>query len=875
MTTNVDPYRQIVENATFGVLVHIDFKILYVNPICAKLFGFPGIHEVTNLNSLLSLIDTNDHDGLRTLHNELRTGDPMTAAQEITGRRSDGSPVFLSTHGYALDWQGQAAICQTFTLLSDQDAHHERFFENEARLHDFERSISGRFWEMGPDLKFTFVSSRGAPAGALVTDYYIGKSRDEFIAWETNETEYANHAADLSAQRSFFDYRYDRENPDGTTTSISTSGVPFYDRKGAFAGYRGFASDISAAQLLRKSHSQLIDALNRVSSAIALFDSDNRSLFLNDSYRDQLDGIGISANNATFEDLLQFHLESGEFADGSLDRDTWISDHLNSNRPAELMTEFRCVSNAWRLLHVQTTEDGSILLISTDITQQKQAEEARNVSEAYLKAFVDNSPAAVFLKDRDAKFLYVNETYREWQAVTDEDIIGTTIHSLFPPDVAEQIAEQDRLALEERKSSNVERKALFPDGVVRSVMAIRFPVIDSAGEVIGVSGFLTDTSDHYRAKEELESKRELYTSVLDNLPNAVSVIGLDGRYIIANKQLQIWRSVPEDQFMGHTSADIFDDPLSLNLSRESQEEEVRRSNKIVRREEWRKCEDGVERFLEWIKFPMTNRDGEVTSVGTIGTDLTGRKTVEQHLRTAKETAEIANRAKSEFLANMSHELRTPLNAVIGFSQLMMEQTFGPLGHKNYDDYSKDIYGAGNHLLNVIGDILDISKIEAGEIELESTDVDLGMLMASAIKMIRSRADVAGVILALKIPRDLPLFRGDELRLRQIALNLLSNAVKFTPAKGRITLSIELEPSGAVKWEVSDTGIGIPSEDIVRVLRPFEQARQGFEFSHEGTGLGLYLTKTLTELHDGTLELTSTIGKGTRVTLRFPPDRTLS
>jgi len=875
MTTNADAYRQIVEAATFGILIHIDFDILHVNPACADLFGFSSCQEVLELSSAISLIDPRDQDRFQSLQNDYQNNPPSSTAQTLTGRRRDGTQLFLAVQGYPIDWQGKAAICQSFTQRQNQDGLHEWFLENEARLYDFERSISGRFWEMGPDLKFKAVSINRYSAGNIASEFYVGKSRDEVIVWETDETEYEPHAADLQAQRAFFDYKYNRANPDGTTTYISTSGVPFYDRSGAFAGYRGFSSDINATQLLEKSHSQLIDALNRVSSAIALFDADHQLIFLNDMYRSQLDSANISTTNATFNNLLQFHLKVGEFDDENIDQDRWLADHLDSKRRREPMTEFRYKDDTWRLLHVQPTQDGSILVISTDITEQKQAEEARKVSEAYLKAFVENSPAAVFLKDRDARFIYVNETYREWQAVSDKDIIGSTIHGLFPPDVAANIAEQDRLALEERKSSNVESKTLFPDGVVRSVMAIRFPVIDTTGEVIGVSGFLTDTSEHYRAKEELETKTEFYTSVLDNLPNAVSVKDLEGKYIVANKQLQTWRATPEGQFLGHTSAELFEDPLSISQSRDAQENEARRLHKIVRREEWQRCEDGIERYIEWIKFPMTSRDGQVTSIGTIGTDLTGRKTVEQHLRTAKETAEIASRAKSEFLAHMSHELRTPLNAVIGFSQLMMERTFGPLGHNNYDDYSKDIYGAGNHLLNVISDILDISKIEAGEIELELTDVDLGILMASSIKMIRSRADAAGVFLALKIPRDLPLFRGDELRLRQIALNLLSNAVKFTPPKGRIILSVEVEPSGAIKWEFADTGIGIPSEDINRVLKPFEQARQGFEFSHEGTGLGLYLTKTLTELHDGTLELWSAVGEGTRVTLRFPVERTLT
>ncbi|NQW00875.1 MAG: PAS domain-containing protein [Rhodospirillales bacterium] len=623
-----------------------------------------------------------------------------------------------------------------------------------------------------------------------------------------------------------------------------------------------------------KSQAQLVNALNQISSAIALFDKDDRLTYCNAKYGRYIADKSLLSQGITFEEILRISIQNGVIPQAQADPEAWIAGRLQTHRRQSGISEISRSDGSWESVHEQKTDDGSILLFSTDITDQKKADQAREESEAYLKAFIENSPAAVFLKDKNANFIYVNETYREWQNVNNEDIIGSSIYNHLPPEDAAPIAEQDRLALEERKSSNVESRTVFPDGVERSVMAIRFPVIGADGEVIGVSGFLTDTSDHYRAKEELELKTDLYTSVLDNLPISVNVKDLDGRYLVANKQQRLWRALTQEQVLGRTTDELFTDPVDRVDSRNAQEAEVLNSRKIVRREEWRQCEDGVNRFLEWIKFPVLDRDGNIAGIGTIGTDLTDRKTVEQHLRTAKEAAEFANRAKSEFLAHMSHELRTPLNAVIGFSQLMMEHTFGELGHANYDDYAKDIYAAGNHLLNVISDILDISKIEAGEIELDNDQIDVGQLMASSIKMMRSRADAADITLTLKLPRDLPLFRGDELRMRQILLNLLSNSVKFTRPGGRVSLSASMAPDGAMSWEVADTGIGIAEDDIARVMKPFEQARQGFQLSHEGTGLGLYLTQTLTELHGGTLTLNSKLNAGTVVQIAFPAERTV-
>lgn len=634
------------------------------------------------------------------------------------------------------------------------------------------------------------------------------------------------------------------------------------------------APPVSSTQI-KEPPSRLLHALNQISSSIALFDKDDRLIYCNARYMRSIDQDELRFDDTTFEELLRLRIRDGFIPDALSDPEAWIRERMATHKDPNRPSEIRRDDGTWESIHEQKTDDGSTLLISNDITEQKKAEQAGATSAAYLKAFVDNSSAAVFLKDKNANFIYVNDTYREWQQVTDQDIIGFSIYHHFPPEVAARIAEQDRLALEERKSSNVESRTVFPDGKLRSIMEIRFPVIGEDGEVIGVSGFLTDTTDHYKAKEELEKRTELYTSVLDNMPNAISVKDKEGRYIVANKKLQEWRSINESEMIGQTTHELFKDSAAINNSRLAQEQEVYQTGHMIRREEWQDWEDGDKRFLEWIKFPLRDPDGNISGIGTIGTDLTDRKTDEQQLLGAKEAAEVASRAKSEFLAHMSHELRTPLNAIIGFSQLMMERIFGDLGHENYVVYAADIHGAGNHLLNVISDILDISKIEAGEVHLENSDVDVGLLLASSIKMMRSRADVAGVVLSLKVPRDLPHFYGDELRLRQILLNLLSNSVKFTKVGGQITLSVEISDDRSMIWKIADTGIGISNEDIPRVLRSFEQARQGFQLSHEGTGLGLYLTQKLTELHEGTLTLESELKKGTQVMLAFPPERTVS
>ena len=247
----------------------------------------------------------------------------------------------------------------------------------------------------------------------------------------------------------------------------------------------------------------------------------------------------------------------------------------------------------------------------------------------------------------------------------------------------------------------------------------------------------------------------------------------------------------------------------------------------------------------------------------------------EDLDEAKRQAQNADRSKSEFLANMSHELRTPLNAIIGFSEVMSAEMFGPVGCERYKEYVKDIHDSGQHLLQVISDILDISKIVAGKLDLDEEVVDVPKVVESCLKLVNQHAQNSGLALETEIADDLPPLRVDALKLKQILLNLLSNAVKFTPEGGTVTTRVWCRRDDGYVFQVADSGVGIAPDDIPKVLAPFGQVDGSLSRKHEGTGLGLPLTKSLVEMHGGSFGLQSEPGAGTTVTVRLPAERIVS
>ena len=415
----------------------------------------------------------------------------------------------------------------------------------------------------------------------------------------------------------------------------------------------------------------------------------------------------------------------------------------------------------------------------------------------------------------------------------------------------------------------------------------RCEIVQQAGDPgLHLIGIAVDVTEQKTLVEKTLAADMRLRDAIETIPEAFVLWDADNRLVLCNSNFQELHHLPDEAIVVGASYEAVVAAGSKPVV----------SNKVVTGGPTVPGAQTFEAQIEdgrWLHISeRRTKDGGYVSVGT---DITALKTHEEKLvdsekrlmatvhdlrasqqrlaelaekyATAKDRAEEANQAKSKFLANMSHELRTPLNAIIGFSEIMETGMFGPLGAEKYQEYCSDIHGSGQYLLDVINDILDMSKIEAGRIRLDFEDLDLDTLLAESMRVVAARADDKKLKLSARISPALRL-RADRRALKQITLNLLSNAVKFTPAGGGVTVRGR-ETNGCIVLAIADSGIGIAKDALAKLGRPFEQVESQLTKSHQGSGLGLAIAKSLVELHGGRMHIRSTLGRGTLVVVRLP------
>jgi len=513
--------------------------------------------------------------------------------------------------------------------------------------------------------------------------------------------------------------------------------------------------------------------------------------------------------------------------------------------------------------------DGTIrgyVSLAVDITARKEAEEALRKSEAQYRLVADNLPAGIVQVGADLRLKYANRVIEQWYARSNAELIGGKITENVPPEMLAKFRNAIEGALA-GKTTREEYKMRFPDGQERWLDYTRVPDYGEDGKVRGYFGLAVDITARRQAEKKLRESEEHFRKVFEMSPDAIYVHA-GGRIVVANASAaQMFGFDTVESMLGVETFSLYH-PESHEkiMARRAALENNGEVQPVI---EHRYTRRGGEMFTGEARAANFVWQGEPAIIVFVR-DTTERRRFEEELIAARDRAEIASRAKSEFLANMSHELRTPLNAIIGFSEILIDERLA--GVRPPREYATDIHESGLHLLNIINDVLDMAKIEAGKIMLEEEMIDIAVEIDAALRMVAPRADDGALALATDIERGLPLVFADRRLFKQIMLNILSNAVKFTPRGGAITVRARREAGGRLAVSVADTGIGIRQADLERVLQPFGQAESGLARRYEGTGLGLPICKALAELHGGTIEIASTPGAGTTVTVRFPADR---
>ena len=494
-------------------------------------------------------------------------------------------------------------------------------------------------------------------------------------------------------------------------------------------------------------------------------------------------------------------------------------------------------------------------------------------SQRKLRGVIDAIPSIINAKDEDGRYTLMNAFQARMFGTTPEEAIGKRLEDFTERGFAREVEVRERIAMRTRTTSHGVEDTFTIDGVRRSFLASKVPLVDPDGIARQIVSVATDVSELKSVEQKARAAEAQLRAALDAIPEGFAIFDEMDRLVVANRPYALMFTKHGDpaRICGQTFEELVRQAIAAG---EPPEEGFDAEAWVAERVRRHQSPDAEPYLMQtgsgrWVSVA----EQRVPGIGIVGirTDVTSLVETEAALRQARDQAEAANRAKSQFLANMSHELRTPLNAIIGFSEIIEKQFFGPAGSPRYVEYARDIAASGRHLVSLIGDVLDMSKIEAGRLDLEEAEIDPVELIDSTAALVRGEAAARGV----RILQDTAGLAGTTLKadaraLRQILLNLFSNAIKFTPQGGRMEVRATRAASGLV-IEVADTGVGIPAADLPHVTEPFRQA-PGSAAQYGGTGLGLSITKRLIEMHQGRLDIQSTLGKGTTVRVWLPAER---
>ncbi|MGM0500921.1 MAG: PAS domain S-box protein [Bacillota bacterium] len=511
------------------------------------------------------------------------------------------------------------------------------------------------------------------------------------------------------------------------------------------------------------------------------------------------------------------------------------------------------------------TVHGSELLISSihDITERIESQHKLQKSEEKFRQLAENIEEVFWLRTEE-EMIYISPAFEEVWGRSCEELYQNPnlfLNTVHPQDLDEVMEEFEN----NRKNFNLEYRIIQPNGEVRWVWARSF-VIAEGGQQYRRAGIAEDITERKKIEEDLRKTKELYNNVINTQQEMICRFKPDTTLTFVNQAYCDYFEQNREDLIGSKYLKLI--PEEEHEAVLKKLDEVAAGREPVTYEYQAKSSDGSLTWQQWTDYPIFSDDEQLVAFQSIGIDITARKKREKELKQAKLEAEAANQAKSEFLANMSHEIRTPLNAVIGFSDLLADM-FND--NAEQQRYAASIKKAGENLLTLINDILDLSKIEAGKLKMDYQFFDAAELVREIKDIFALKLQEKDLVCKLNIQQGLPVIKLDKTRLRQILLNLVGNAVKFTTA-GYLKIKLDFEKTEEKELdlylELEDTGVGIAKEAQEKVFSSFQQQDNSATKQQQGTGLGLAITKRLTEMMGGEISLESEMNEGSTFKLKF-------
>jgi PAS domain S-box-containing protein len=742
-----------------------------------------------------------------------------------------------------------------------------------SQWHDLAHAGADWFWELDAELRVSYLSANQEKVSGIPNSSFIGRSRLKFDGVDINDSLH-QHMEDLEARKPFKDYTYAIEAPGGRTRWFRISGVPVFNEDGEFTGYRGVGRDFTDHQeaLLasRNAEQMLLDAIELLPIGISIWDDQEKFVVSNSGLKvHQPDSAnGLLTPGISLEEFTRAAAKNG-FTPGALENEeAWVQKWLAVQREASgAPYENVRVDGSTVRLSAFRTFSGGYLVTSTDITELKAREHELQEAQTQLTDALESIDLGFAIYDADNRLTLANSAMR--------DMLPGQEHLLVPGTRFEDIVRAGALAngmpdVEGYVTQRLEmRRSVLTDKVVEIRPGKWKIVSESKSQSGGTVSIWTDITQLKEQEQALRETESRFSVAFHSSPLMMAIARLeDGGLVEVNDKFVEMTGYSRSEALANNGTNV------SFIEEGSNRSELR--SKLMRGQEIEDMEVVLQRkngenFEALISGDIIDVSGE-QRILMIGMDFSSHKKLENSLIMAKNEAEFANRSKSEFLANMSHELRTPLNAVIGFSEFLSNETFGPLGDPRYVEYVGDIKDSGTHLLNLINEILDVAKVEAGKMELRESEVDVDEMIVRSVRSVEGRALKSGLTIEGSAEPGLPFLRCDETKFRQILINVLGNAVKFTDKGGSIVVEGDLNDEGDMEIRVKDTGIGIAEEDMDSVFKVFGQAESSMDRRFEGAGLGLPLTKALVELHGGDFRLESKLGEGSTVYIIFPKDR---